>query len=280
MKYEIPSEIDVDSSKIQTPEVPASTQKMRTPLRYQLLNMLGRVKKLPVVEQAAVQRAVDLVERSEITDYFKDRGVYLDLGTGPGHIMEELLKETGKDVKIMALDPWAKPFRSVQDRLADSGNDNRSMFVRGAGQQLPIVDHSLDGVSLYFITHHLPEADRAQLWNEVDRVLKDDGNIFLIEDTPRDEAEAKIVAEWDRKVNYEQNKDEGAFRSDAGWKDLFAARGYELVHEAHFADEDRGNEVPHSSYVLRRAQPTDRVESAREQNDVEEQKPSPFVTIE
>ena len=233
--------------KISKPE-----QDLKTPLRYRFLNAINSLLK-PIDKKIAQDRAEDLVEGSGIVKHLEENGIYLDIGTGPGHILEKLLSKTAnKNVKIIGLDPFAKPFAAVRERLEGG---ERHLFVRGAGQQLPIKEKSLNGAILYFVAHHLPTEDREMLFDEIDVILKDGGKIFLIEDTPGDVEERERVEKWDKRLNFESGPEEHAYLSDAEWKTFFERRGYDLVDETHFADESRKEEegtIPHSSYVLRR----------------------------
>lgn len=232
-------------------ETPPS-QNLETPLKYKVLNALNVLLK-PFDKQIGQKRAEDLIARSEILDYFEENGVYLDIGTGPGHIMEQMLKQNKeKNVKMLGLDPFVKPFEAVRERL-DQEPDLKHLFVKGAGQQLPIKEKSLNGAILFFAIHHIPPEDREQLFAEIERIIKDDGEIFLIEDTPQTQEEAERVARWDRRLNVEPSDEEHSYFSDDDWKQFFKQHGYELVHEAHFTDESKKKKegvIPHSSYVL------------------------------
>lgn len=234
--------------KFETP--PKPTQNLETPFKYRVLNALNILLK-PIDKKIGQERAESLIERSEILDHLEDNGTYLDIGTGPGHILEKLLeKAQRKNIKMIGLDPFVKPFEAVRKRL--KGKEGQ-LFVKGAGQQLPIKEKSLNGAILFFVTHHMPAEDLEQLFAEIERTIKDDGKIFLIEDTPKDAEERERVEKWDRRLNVESATAEHSYSSDTDWKQFFEQYNYELVHEAHFTDESKKKKegiIPHSSYVL------------------------------
>ena len=53
------------------------------------------------------KRAIDLINKTKVLDYTKEGNTYLDIGSGTGHICEQLAKE--KKLKLIALEPKSKP---------------------------------------------------------------------------------------------------------------------------------------------------------------------------
>lgn len=67
-------------------------------LRTRILNILAEV---GLFDKMMQKRAIDTIERSKIMNHLKQGGVYLDIGTGLGHIVERIVKEDeNKDIKF------------------------------------------------------------------------------------------------------------------------------------------------------------------------------------
>src|SRR6185295_247380 len=107
-------------------------------LKVRILNWLADLG--PVVDNISEKRATDLIEKSKVRDYLKDGGVYLDIGTGIGHVVEQLVREDDKkEVKFLALDPLWKPLGRVRNRIekqaAQKNEPERVMFLKAVGEQ-------------------------------------------------------------------------------------------------------------------------------------------------
>lgn len=231
-------------------EKPLPKQNLETPLRYKLLNELNGLLR-PLDKTIGQDRAEDLLKKSGFSEYFKEGGKYLDIGTGPGHILEKMLAKT-KDMntKFFGLDAWAKPFNAVRDRL-DQGEGNEH-FLKAAGQQLPIKPKSLDGALMFFAMQQIPEADQKMVINEIRQMLKDDGNIFLMDDTPKNKTEIEEVSKWQKLTNYKWFKGKKeeqitSLKSPEQWEQFFEDNDLEVINETH----PSSGKIPHSAYVLK-----------------------------
>ncbi len=206
-----------------------------------------------VVDKIGQERAVDLVEKTKIRDHIKKEGKYLDIGTGLGHIIEKVAnEEDNKNAKFWAIDPIWKPTKKVQERIKEKGS---TLFMAGIGEQLPIKDKSLDGVSLFFVLHHIPPEGQEQIFSEIERVLKDTGLLFLTEDVPENEQEREGNANWDRRLNLEPKTEKHYYKNNQEWLNFLNRKGYELIDESYFEDQSpKKNEglIRHQSYVLKR----------------------------
>lgn len=206
-----------------------------------------------VVDKIGKERAVDLVEKTKIREHIKEGGKYLDIGTGLGHIIEEVAnKEDEKNAKFLTVESIWDPTKKVQERAKEK---NSILFMKGRGEELPIKDKTLDGVSLFFVLHHMPPEGQEQIFNEIERVLKDDGLLFLTEDTPESEQEQEGNANWDRRLNFEPKTEKHYYKNNQEWLDFLENKGYELIDESYFEDHSpKKNEgtIKHRSYILKR----------------------------
>jgi|GEM_PF-6017552 len=226
-------------------------------LKVRILNWLADLG--PVVDRISEARAADVIEKSKIRDHLKDGGTYLDIGTGIGHIVEQLVREDDdKQVRFLALDPLWKPLGRVRKREAAraeaAGEAPRLQFMKAVGEALPITDNALDGASLFFVLHHVPPQYEQTIFSEIRRVLKNDGMLFLIEDTPQDDDARERNGKWCKRLNFESSEDRHFYRNRDEWRAFAEREGFELVDEAEFSSEGRKSEgtIEHGSFILRK----------------------------
>jgi len=204
---------------------------MKLSLKEKILHILAEIS---FADKIAQQRAIDIVGRSKVGEYLKPGGIYLDIGTGFGHIVEQVIQENHyKGIIFLALDPIWRPLRKVQNRLIKKANVH-ILFIKGVGQQLPIKNKSLDGVLLFFVLHHVTPEEGIEILNEIKRVLKDDGLLFLVEDTPENEQERKRNAKWDRRINFESKDKKHNYRNNEEWLEFIKNSGYKLIDQTYF----------------------------------------------
>jgi ubiquinone/menaquinone biosynthesis C-methylase UbiE len=218
-------------------------------LRLKILNALAE---LGIVDRIAQKRAIDIVEKSKVREHLKPGGVYLDIGTAIGHIVERIVKEEeSKDVKFLAVEPIWKPLKKVRERLKETGKVG---FAKAVGEALPVKDKSVDGISLFVVLHHVNPEIREKIFQEVDRVMKDDGLLFLVEDTPDNEEEKARNSKWDQRINFEPKNTKHYYLSDAEWIKFLDEHGWELVDYSYFEEDPPPREglMRHGSYILRR----------------------------
>ena len=234
----------------------------RQTLKVRILNWLADLG--PMVDRISEKRAEDVIEKSKVREYLKDGGVYLDIGTGIGHIVEHLVREDDKkDVKFLALDPLWKPLGRVRERVKTqaekTGDAEHTLFMKAVGEDLPVKDKSLDGVSLFFVEHHVPPQYEQQIFAEVRRVLKDEGMLFFIEDTPKDDEAKERNGKWCKRLNFESSKEPHFYRSRDEWKAFAKEEGFELVDEVDFSSTGRKSEgtIEHTSFILRKKKEVD-----------------------
>lgn len=112
----------------------------------------------------------------EVIESFVDlRGKKLaDVGCG-GMALSLLLAE--KADHVLAIDP-----DSVQAQTNRAANLPSNLeFREGSGDKLPTTNDSLDGVFFAYSLHHIPGSLHPAVFDEVQRVLKPDGFLYVIE---------------------------------------------------------------------------------------------------
>lgn len=218
----------------------------------------------PLVDRGLQKRAEWVINETGIENFLKQNGKYLDIGTGKGHITQRVLEdmtERGTPLQIYtSIDIADKPLRRVQQRekkrqegLENAVDTKNPMnFVWAEADALPFKNSSLDGVSFIFALHHMPKDTLSKVLQEANRVTKEDGMIFIVEDLVDSEEQRKITEEVDRKLNWESKDEDHSYNSDQGWRDYFAAEGLKVM-DKNFFDSESG--VKHGFYVLNKKKP-------------------------
>lgn len=242
----------IDQSSLQTSSTKSAEK------AYKILNRIGGLEVTSKIAESLSQarrRARQIVERSGIMDVLQDGETHIDLGSGPGHILEEIKNkaaEQGKEIKFVGLDLLANPFKSIRGRSNKEVEGTNStplpLFLRGDAQVLPFQDGSADSISLFFVLHHMSESNKAQVLSEIGRVLKIGGRLILVEDTPKKE-QTKSARRLDKIANYGLNQEGDDLTADE-WINSLANLGYQLEKTTPFTDKIAGKDMPHTSMVF------------------------------
>jgi ubiquinone/menaquinone biosynthesis C-methylase UbiE len=227
--------------------------KKRRTWRTKLSEIVVNTTSIP--DKIAIKRAKELIEECKTLDYLKDGGKYLDIGTGLGHIVEQIVNENeDKNVKFLAVDPTWKPLKRLRKR-AKKDYFSKALFMKAEGEALPIKTNSMDGVSLFFVMHHIDPENQEKIMSEINRVLKEDGMLFLTEDAPENDDEAERNATWDRRLNFEPKDEPHFYKTNSEWLEFFEQHGFEVVENIYFDETSKKkNEglIRHRSYILKR----------------------------
>ena len=108
-----------------------------------------------------------------LLDLLDERWVVGDLGCGTGHVSELLAPCVGR---VIAVDESGPMLSAARDRLKTVANVE---FRAGAVEDLPIENGELDVAILFLVAHFV--ADPPGLMREVQRVLKPDGKLLLVD---------------------------------------------------------------------------------------------------
>lgn len=231
---------------------------------------LHKVSELPVVDAALQKRAEWFLQESGMLRHLNGGGRYLDVGTGKGHISQQMLvkmEQAGVPLEAYyGIDVSDKPLQRVQKREAERlekaghgapNNLNPMGFVWASAHQLPFKDKSMDGASCIFSIHHISAERTDEVFRELLRVVKDDGRLFVAEDIVENNAEREATERVDRKLNFEDAETPHNYKSDREWTEYFSRKGLEVVEKRFFESESYGDRVRHGFYVLKRVSEPD-----------------------
>ena len=101
--------------------------------------------------------------------------VVLDLGCGTGKFMQKFYKET---TKYYGLDLSNDQLNIAKNKI----NSNNVEFICCSAENIPLEDHSIDVIISTWVLGTILEIDRRnKVLDEMKRVLKKGGNIYLVE---------------------------------------------------------------------------------------------------
>ncbi|MFA6429237.1 MAG: class I SAM-dependent methyltransferase [Patescibacteria group bacterium] len=244
----------------------SSHVEMPAPKRHGIKETLMRAVTRGPVDKALTQRAEWMVEELKVGRYlapkitYKEPGVLkpnnvekgvtvVSIGSGKGHEMDEMdMILPGSNV--IGLDPDDYMTKPVSERLRTLAHNAEYLQEHNRAEHMAdIVDASADGVTFNFVLHDIDAARHDRIFDEVKRVLKKDGYLFIAEDLV-DSKQEKVVAEReDRKLNIDlSTKSPQNYRSATEWEAFFQKHGFEVV-ENH---EVKPGKVRHGFFVLRK----------------------------
>lgn len=219
------------------------------------------------------KRAEDLVRETGINKLLTANGKYVDVGCGKGHIMETLERvNADKKIQVVGVDVYDYPSRKVQKEIGAmrqahevatekrgldfriKDEDRAQTFAFARGEALPFRNGSMEGVSLFYVLHHLEAGQQVTALEEARRVIADrpDSYIFITEDIVANEDERQITAAVDQRLNWETEAEPHNYKSDAEWKKVFEDLGLEVA-KAHYYSSGSGKKmVKHAYYALRK----------------------------
>jgi ubiquinone/menaquinone biosynthesis C-methylase UbiE len=105
-----------------------------------------------------------------------DRGLALDVGTGPGYVAAEVARSR-PELRMVGLDLAGHMAEKAGRYAAWIGIDGRALWPQADGQRLPFPDDVFDLVFSSFAMHHWTEPLR--VLNEMARVLKPGGRYYV-----------------------------------------------------------------------------------------------------
>lgn len=217
---------------------------MRTELGQTLIDTVNEAKHLldfgPIAARRE-KRARYQLEQTEIDEFIVSGGRYLDVGCGKGYIRRSL-EELKPDVRVYGCDFYDRPTKRMRQSTS-------ATFATADGLNLPFPNARFDGVSLFFIFHHVPLEEQENLLKESVRVIKGSGYIFVAEDTVNfgNAKQWEITRKADRRFNpsFRLNLPNN-YRNAEDWKNMFSKNGLTVIREKHY----QTGKVPHTYFVL------------------------------
>jgi len=209
-----------------------------------------------MVESAMVQKYLHpkiKFEKKDPTDVIatkvEESVAVLSIGAGKGHEMDEMDMVLPGST-IMGIDPHDYQTRPVKKRLDNLAHDTSYLPKAARAENLQgVEDESIDGVTLFFVMHHVDPKKYEEIMSEIDRVLKEDGYLFVAEDLVDSEEERQVTERVDRLVNVELTSDAPhTYKNMEQWQQFFKKHGFRIVE----SEEQKPKNVRHGFFVLER----------------------------
>lgn len=215
-------------------------------------------------ENSLRKRIDQVVSSSRIKEYLAPKIEYSDklagkvkkgvevtcVGAGKGHEIDEI-DALLPGSKVTGLDPHDFYMTPVKKRLETLAHNASYLPENLTAQNMEgIKDESQDGLTMYFVLHHMDKENQSLALKEAYRVLKKDGYLFVAEDLARDKKEAKKNKIIDKIVNVEIKDRPHNYKNTDKWEGYFAEHGFKIVdrhEEQHMAR--------HGYFVLQKIKP-------------------------
>ncbi|QMU62516.1 MAG: methyltransferase domain-containing protein [Gammaproteobacteria bacterium] len=159
------------------------------------------------------QYIVDIRNRvicEQVKSIGKDNLV-LDFGCGSGLTTEYLFL---RNVKVVGLDISFRLLSKAISRI----NNKKLAVLQYDGAHVPIKEHVFDSIVTYVVLNHLTSKEQlVSILRELNRVLKDNGTVFAIEQTRR-----KV------KINKDKSKKQLTIEE---FNEIFRASGFSVIRK-------------------------------------------------
>ena len=157
-----------------------------------------KIERIPGLLASAYIKATRLV----IDSYYRpvaeeivstmDKGLILDLGTGPGYLPVEIAKKA-PEINIIGIDLSRKLIKAARSNADSAGFDQRLTFKVGDSARLRFKDDSFDMVISTGMLHSLKNPNR--VFREIYRVLKHGGQAWVYD--PASTGSGHKKKEWE-----------------------------------------------------------------------------------
>lgn len=221
---------------------------------------------LPFVDTPLAKRAEKIVEANMVAKYLRPKIKFvrqeaesvfptkvenglniLCIGAGKGHEMDEIdMQLPGSTIK--GVDPHDGATYAVEDRFKNLAHDAKFESPEIKAENLANTpDKSVDGVTMFFVMHDIDQLKYGQIMDELYRVTKDDGKIFIAEDLVDNEGERSTAEKIHKRLNAKPlSRVKHHFKNVGGWQKFFRQHGFNVLETS----EQKPKKVRHGFFVL------------------------------
>ncbi|MFC4558213.1 MerR family transcriptional regulator [Virgibacillus kekensis] len=121
--------------------------------------------------------------------------ICVDIGVGTGNLGSKFLDD---GVRIIGVDQSEEMLKVCQEKHP-SIETRKGHFLA-----LPLLDNQVDGVVSSYALHHIPDSEKLLALEEMTRVLKDDGQLCIVDLMfPDDNTRAEVIEPFEKQGNAE-----------------------------------------------------------------------------
>lgn len=121
----------------------------------------------------------------------------LDLGTGSGYLAFEVARRV-TNCSVVGLDIVERTLEKNR-KQAEENEIGNIEFMAYDGMSFPFEDEIFDYVITRYALHHFPKIEKT--FQEISRVLKKQGHLFIADPTPNEDDEERFVDEYMKMKN-------------------------------------------------------------------------------
>lgn len=138
------------------------------------------MKKNPV---ASGKSSFDLINREKFISLLeiKSNSKIVDLACGVGRYSIEIANLIGDRGTVYAIDLWEDGINILKDNLKELNIKNIEAYVADIREKMPFAENIIDGCLMSTIVHDLSKTELEKVFNEVNRFLKPEGILYIIE---------------------------------------------------------------------------------------------------
>jgi len=110
--------------------------------------------------------------------YIEEGMTALDLGCGPGFFSIDMAKIVGKSGRVIASDLQEGMLEKLRDKIKGTELEERITLHKCEENKIGVLE-KVDFILAFYMVHEVPDQD--EFFNEIESLLKPDGQIFIVE---------------------------------------------------------------------------------------------------
>ncbi len=110
--------------------------------------------------------------------YIEEGMTALDLGCGPGFFSIDMAKIVGKSGRVIASDLQEGMLEKLRDKIKGTELEERITLHNCEENKIGVLE-KVDFILAFYMVHEVPDQD--EFFNEIESLLKPDGQIFIVE---------------------------------------------------------------------------------------------------
>jgi ubiquinone/menaquinone biosynthesis C-methylase UbiE len=144
----------------------------------------------PLVKLMTMGRTNAMRQRTADLAHIQTGDKVLDVGCGTGDLTMAAKERAGSSGQVMGIDPSPEMIAVARQKAEAKG---RAIDYRiGVIEALPFAENSFDVVLSSFMMHHLPDHLKTEGLTEIQRVLRPNGHLLIVDFRPPDSLYSKF----------------------------------------------------------------------------------------